>query len=1006
MNYQAPNTRQPNVNMVQQHQPYRQFAPGVQSMPMYQVMYTPQVIQRPYHSRNVPPPPYNIQTRPKANPSQHEQKLNKEEFEKQMKLKKFEDQKKRLMQFSSVGFKSNVSADHLIKNILGPETTKKTPSDNSKNIPASQLKTPTIEDDGFGEFIQVPTQSTALPTPTPAVTNNTTGLNANIPPANKEQDLMSMMISCSNLSDQGKAKTFNKSQSLKQVQPKVQNVKTYQQSTKSRAWTGLEQDLSGIFTAPGNPQQISTYQPQPQIQPQLQQNPQQQLPQQYLQQRQLQQQLPHHQLSQQQLQHQTSRQQLPQQQLPQQQPQSRHQLQQQAAQQINQEQTSDNSLSTATSSVVSQEKANLEVDVYEVIPWLNGKVQVPEVYYQVLEASTLNGFISTDLVYGILLRSGLPREILGYLWDLCNRETAGQLNKAELFAILALIAIVQNNISVTSLNDLLRYNDPPLPNLGQSTVNQVQKDNNGVIDTDLVQTSVTDVSENLQSQPISDDFADFQAAPANINTNFANFPSLPQDISNDSRELPTFKSSTSGKKTDNLNNKEIMDDTEEFNDFCSVPPIDSNSKVQSLDKIKSLISESTYVCPDNNMKSTSSASDTVTNDTSRSFSGSSDMFSMSSHSDSGAVSSANSEDWSDGIGLPSAKSKPREEIDIKKSNLFFSKNNEKPVVIGTGLNPYDTTPPEMNDYVDGDNDEEFYSNPTTFYDLDEDCGLDDAHNAGSSMYNEKSKKKTTGNALKSSDRIQDAQSVSSLDLPTSKPSDTKSVSSLEIKHSATSEALHQSSTVQMDSIPKSRSAQDVLQEDVSPVADRYRDLRKSPIEEKENSHSEKWMDCIKAANEVLITACNILSSCDETVLTEVLSSSSGYNYILDVIEAYRVVRRIIVAIRSMTLQDNRLNECVNDTEMSWAKLTSMIAHTDVMPQADKLDMSEHVLSPSSVDCDSEVAQRSCGVCLLDVQAGDEPKLVYGSRAYHSSCANIWVNCVDTVLPALKLPTLL
>lgn len=62
---------------------------------------------------------------------------------------------------------------------------------------------------------------------------------------------MSMMMSCSNLSDQGKAKTFVKSQSLKNIQPKAQNVKTFQQSSKARAWTGLEQDLSEIFTDHG-----------------------------------------------------------------------------------------------------------------------------------------------------------------------------------------------------------------------------------------------------------------------------------------------------------------------------------------------------------------------------------------------------------------------------------------------------------------------------------------------------------------------------------------------------------------------------------------------------------------------------------------------------------------------------------------------------------------------------------------------------------------------------------
>lgn len=449
---------------------------------------------------------------------------------------------------------------------------------------------------------------------------------------------------------------------------------------------------------------------------------------------------------------------------------------------------------------------------------------------------------------------------MGKLWDLCNKETAGQLNRTELFAILALIAITQNNVTITSLSCLLKFSEAPIPNLGQTNPNDSKQNLQETTNTNIPSDS-TNVSENFQTQPFVDDFADFQAAPTSTSANFANFASFPtlstepssnSDLTNNSRGLTTFENFGSVNNNSTLNKTENnADDNDDFDDFCSVQPSsDSNSKVQSLDKLKSLISESTYVCPDNNMKSTSSASDTVTNDTSRSFSGSSDMFSMSSHSDSGAVSSANSEDWSDGVVLPPTKPKHKEETDFKKSTFFPSKMIEKPVVIGTGLNPYDTTPPEMNDYADGDNDEEFYQTPGHLYDLDDDCGLDDAHNSGSSMYNDKSKNKIKGSSLKSNDRIQDAQSVSSLDLPASKHSDTKSISSLELKHSVTSDCLQQTSNgktqcviflqfiifnyselVHSEIMPKSRSAQDVLQEDVSPVADRYRDLRKSPIEE-------------------------------------------------------------------------------------------------------------------------------------------------------------------------------
>lgn len=58
--------------------------------------------------------------------------------------------------------------------------------------------------------------------------------------------------------------------------------------------------------------------------------------------------------------------------------------------------------------------------------------------------------------------------------------------------------------------------------------------------------------------------------------------------------------------------------------------------------------------------------------------------------------------------------------------------------------------------------------------------------------------------------------------------------------------------------------------------------------------------------------------------------------------------------------------------------------------------------------------QACGVCLLNVdsrskafdRSEDSHKLSYGGRQYHATCANLWVNMVDSILPALPLNTLL
>ena len=59
-----------------------------------------------------------------------------------------------------------------------------------------------------------------------------------------------------------------------------------------------------------------------------------------------------------------------------------------------------------------------------------------------------------------------------------------------------------------------------------------------------------------------------------------------------------------------------------------------------------------------------------------------------------------------------------------------------------------------------------------------------------------------------------------------------------------------------------------------------------------------------------------------------------------------------------------------------------------------------------------VNEMACGLCLLDVDIKPKGnnyemhKLTYGGRQYHTTCANFWVNCVDSILPTLTIPELL
>ena len=78
----------------------------------------------------------------------------------------------------------------------------------------------------------------------------------------------------------------------------------------------------------------------------------------------------------------------------------------------------------------------------------------PLLYNVIMLFARQDGLIKTEVVYAILLRSNLPREALGYIWDMCNKTTPGQLMREELFLILAMISVAQ--VSLTT-SPLLRF---------------------------------------------------------------------------------------------------------------------------------------------------------------------------------------------------------------------------------------------------------------------------------------------------------------------------------------------------------------------------------------------------------------------------------------------------------------------------------------------------------------------------------------------------------------------
>ncbi|XP_054598407.1 synergin gamma isoform X4 [Nothobranchius furzeri] len=193
------------------------------------------------------------------------------------------------------------------------------------------------------------------------------------------------------------------------------------------------------------------------------------------------------------------------------------------------------------------------------------------------------------------------------------------------------------------------------------------------------------------------------------------------------------------------------------------------------------------------------------------------------------------------------------------------------------------------------------------------------------------------------------------------------------------------------------------------IRDKYKDLT-GEVEESER-YAYEWQRCLESALEVITKANNTLNGISSSsVCTEVIQSAQGMEYLLGVVEVYRVTRRVELGIKATAVCSEKLQHLLKDISRVWNNLIGFMSLAKLVPDESSLDFSSCILRPG-IKNPKELA---CGVCLLNVDARskafnsetDNSKLPYGGHQYHASCANFWINCVEPKPPGLILPDLL
>ncbi|ELK35903.1 Synergin gamma [Myotis davidii] len=223
----------------------------------------------------------------------------------------------------------------------------------------------------------------------------------------------------------------------------------------------------------------------------------------------------------------------------------------------------------------------------------------------------------------------------------------------------------------------------------------------------------------------------------------------------------------------------------------------------------------------------------------------------------------------------------------------------------------------------------------------------------------------------------------------------------EISHSSPSPALEQ---------PFRDRSNTLSEKPALPVIrDKYKDLT-GEVEENER-YAYEWQRCLGSALEVIKKANDTLNGISSSsVCTEVIQSAQGMEYLLGVVEVYRVTKRVELGIKATAVCSEKLQQLLKDIDKVWNNLIGFMSLATLTPDENSLDFSSCMLRPGI----KNAQELACGVCLLNVDSRsrafnsdtDNFKLAYGGHQYHASCANFWINCVEPKPPGLILPDLL
>uniref|UniRef100_A0A671PTX1 Synergin gamma-like n=1 Tax=Sinocyclocheilus anshuiensis TaxID=1608454 RepID=A0A671PTX1_9TELE len=175
------------------------------------------------------------------------------------------------------------------------------------------------------------------------------------------------------------------------------------------------------------------------------------------------------------------------------------------------------------------------------------------------------------------------------------------------------------------------------------------------------------------------------------------------------------------------------------------------------------------------------------------------------------------------------------------------------------------------------------------------------------------------------------------------------------------------------------------------IRDKYKDLT-GEVEESER-YAYEWQRCLESALQVITTANNTLNGISSsTVCTEVIQSAQGMEYLLGVVEVYRVTKRVELGIKATAVCSEKLQELLKDISRVWNNLMGFMSLANLTPDESSLDFSSCILRHGI----KNAKELACGVCLLNVDSRSKV-CTHQTHTFAPSCLLLWLIC-NKLLP--------